>query len=107
MTVTSRSIDNAEFTICENYEVRGQVLPWAFLRFGDTDEERKYVVPMPGYWPTVAVAVSQGIERLKIVGVEYMPFRPFPAEPARPARSSSSDDINRPGPLALHFFGGV
>lgn len=124
MAVNQQTIDDAEWTFCYdvvpvratalpsraapgNFQSGQQIteLPWAFLRFGDVGEERKYVVPTNGV--TFSGFSSSGMDACRYEFQEYMPFQPFPVDTARPARSSGPDDTRFGGPVSVHFFGWV
>ena len=107
MAVNANTIDRAEWTFCVEREgEQTRALPWAFLKFGGDDEERKYVVPLPpfglgvGMLPVAANVIGWAPYRQY---QEVMPFRAFPLDSARGSRAY--DDP--PGTVAVHFFGGV
>ena len=118
MAYTSRGIEEMEFTFCyqrlerrgENPELRR--LPWAFVRFADAGEDRKYVMPLP---PLGLTAVGGGSPLLDPGALtpprrsfyEFMEHAPFPLENGTPARVNSNEDDRFPGPQAVHFFGWV
>lgn len=106
MAVTQYSIDNSEWTfLYEVSSVRSDMgvfveqmieLPFAFVRFADVGEERKYVVPTnSGAWVS-----ANGIPAGRIMGKEFMPGLPFPLDSSRPPGSGS-------GAWAVHQFGWV
>jgi hypothetical protein len=104
--INARTMDLAEVTYC--YELTSDAgarlprqLPWAFVRFGDVGEDRAYVAPVGALGLTEP---GRGVYR---TFAEYMPFRGFPLEGSRPARVNSTDDLFKPGPLAVHFYGDV
>ena len=78
-------------------------LPWAFLQFGDAGEDRKYVVPTAG----ATFLGADGTEVTRAVLSEVMPHQPFPLDSGRPARGSGTLDSDKPGPMAVHFFGRI
>lgn len=103
---TQTGIDNAEWT--QPYDssiIRTDTgvlveqirdLPWAFVRFADAGEERKYIVPTNGaLWISAA-----GVPVAKIMYREAMPYLPFPLETAKPAGTFG-------GAWAVHQFGWV
>lgn len=113
MAVTQQSIDMAEYTftfdLVRTRTDRGDFVeqmvenPWAFLRFADVGEERKYVVPIN----QAAWIGANGVPAGRLDTKEFMPYLPFPLELGRPARTNTRGDDNMGGPVAVHFFGWV
>ena len=105
MAITTEGMEKAEWTFC--YEKSGaqvRMLPWAFLRFGDDGEDRQYVVPIPPLGTSIGPGGNSSVPpRFYRTYAEFMPFRAFPMETDRPL--AVSGDV--PGPVALHFFGGI
>ena len=105
--INGNTMDHAEVTYCYERDIQAggvqvtRPLPWAFIRFGDTNEEQKYVAPTGSLGLTMP---GRGVFR---AFQEFMPSRAFPLETSRPARVNNADDVNRPGPIGVHFFGAV
>jgi len=106
MAITADAMSKAEVTYCyERDELSPgtqRQLPWCFVRFGDVGEERKYLAPVDA----IGLLADRSASVYRAFA-EYMPFRRFPLESGRPARVNNADDTNKPGPVGIHFFGGV
>ena len=90
-----------------------RLLPWAFIRF-DGDAEENYVMPHNGMPfterstdQTVGTEDAQGNRAFARQYMEFMPNRAFPLESSGAASVNSNRDDGVPGPVALHYFGGV
>lgn len=98
MAVTSEGIDKAEVTLC--VEVDGKYerpLAWAFVKFNDTSEQNRYVMPASNGLHVI------GAQHYR-VSKEAMRKSAFPHDAERGARVSSGDE-SKEGPWAVHFFG--
>jgi hypothetical protein len=104
MSWSSEGFQKAEWTFCNELLAYGEVrhLPWARIQFDGPGEEQKYVVPVQRSGSARSAAGSAGFTPYKQYR-ELMAFRPFPLESDRPLPSGGVV----PGPMGVHFFGGV
>lgn len=115
MAITGDGMDMAEVTYCVVVDrLRGvdgsfaQVqfnLPWAFVRFGDVGEERRYVMSLDGRSVGLTVP-GASVYRAR---EEVMRNSPFPYDDllARGNYPTSDADALKGGTQAIHYFGGV
>lgn len=117
MAYSSRGIEEMEFTFCyqkiqrRNADPEMRRLPWAFVRFADAGEDRRYVMPLPPLGLT-AHSAGSNLDPGALVPpprsfYEFMDHEPFPSDNATPARVSSTEDDRFPGRQSVHFFGWV
>lgn len=127
MAVNEGTMDSAEITFCletignfrdDTGHGRQPVrqLPWAFIRFGDAGEERKYVMPIPFNNMIMGCGINDALAGITFTTpssalyftygrafIEYMPNKPFPLENGAGPRANGDPA----GPVSIHFFGSV
>lgn len=115
MAYTSRGIEEMEITFCyqrvqrRNDDPEMRRLPWAFVRFRDDGEERRYVMTVPPLGLTAGGGGSPLLDPGALLPptrsyYEFMDHAPFPLENGAPAPVNSTEDDRFPGPRAVHFF---
>lgn len=113
MAITHDGMDKAEVYYCYQQDrQRGATgtfadteicLPWAFVRFADAGEERRYLSTRCG--DSVGLTVPGAIPYRQYR--ETMRNSPFPHEADRGSVSPSSGDDAKAGTYAIHFIGPV
>ena len=127
MSFTAGAVEKAELILCFERDSFGdlrdgirdgkgpetKLLPWAFVRFQGLEEDR-YVMPLNSInindtiSPVNATAEDNaGNDVWQRIYMEFMPNRPFPLEAFREASVNGPGDSTVPGPIAIHYFGGV
>lgn len=107
MAITTRGMDLAVVTYCATIEQIGgetseRRLPFAWVQFGDAGEERRYLCSRDGDSVGLTAPGCQPYRTKR----EYMRTASFPHDQDF-GTSSSDTDARRPGPKAIHYFGGV
>lgn len=78
-----------------------KILPWARVEVGDGAED-VFFVPLQ-----LPCFNDPGTEPAAVI-FEPAPFRPMPDENSRPKVSGGDNDLlSKPGPIGVHFMGGV
>lgn len=114
MAITNDGMDKAEVTYCYQFDVQRMAdgsfaqteicLPWAWVKFADPGEERRYLTTRTGDGVGLTVPGAQPYRQLR----EAMRFSPFPHEADRASKNSGpGNDNNVPGDYAIHFIGNV
>ena len=115
MAITIDGIDKAEVWNCYQLEQRRmpdgswtqieRPLPWAFVRFTDVGEERRYVMTCDT--GGCSVGLTDLGRKVFIPHKEMMRNTAFPHDVDRGPMSPSDGDARYPGPLGVHFIGAV